>query len=143
MSGWSARALTSPVFPSRSLFPAYLCFSLLDIWIRIDAQTKGGFWFGSIDSSSYLIKHTQCCGSVIFSPGYEFFHPGSRVKKISDPGSGSASKKLSMLNPKKYFLSSRKCDPTCSSRIRILIFYPSRIQGSKGPGSGSATLSIS
>jgi hypothetical protein len=38
-----------------------------------------------------------------------------------------------------------KFDPGCSSRIRILIFYPSRIQGSKrhripDPGSGSATL---
>jgi hypothetical protein len=31
----------------------------------------------------------------------------------------------------KIVLSSRKYDPGCSSRIRILIFYPSRIQGSK------------
>jgi hypothetical protein len=30
---------------------------------------------------------------------------------------------------------SRKYDPGCSSRIRILIFYPSRIQGLKGTGS--------
>jgi hypothetical protein len=29
-----------------------------------------------------------------------FFHPGSRVKKIPDPGSGSASKNLSILNQK-------------------------------------------
>jgi hypothetical protein len=34
-------------------------------------------------------------------------------------------------NPKKLFLSSRKYDPGCSSRIWILIFYLSRIQGSK------------
>ncbi len=35
----------------------------------------------------------------------------------------------------------RKYDPGCPSRIRILIFYPSRIQGLKrqDPGSGSAT----
>ncbi len=40
-----------------------------------------------------------------FDPRPEFFYPG--------------------------FLSSRKYDPSRSSRIRILIFYPSRIQGSK------------
>jgi hypothetical protein len=41
------------------------------------------------------------------------------------------------------FHSSRKYDPSCSSRIRILIFYPSRIpdQGvKKTPDIGSATL---
>jgi hypothetical protein len=33
----------------------------------------------------------QCCGSEMFitDPGSEFFHPGSRVKKIPDPRSGS------------------------------------------------------
>ncbi len=35
-----------------------------------------------------------------FYPGSEFFHPGSRVKKIPDPGSGSASKNLSIFKPK-------------------------------------------
>jgi hypothetical protein len=67
-------------------------------------------------------------------PDTNFFHPGSRVKKI--PGSGS--KNLSILS-QKLFLSFRKYDPECSSRIRIqiLIFYPSRILD---PGSGSATL---
>jgi hypothetical protein len=57
----------------------------------------------------------------------QIFHPGSRgqVKK-KDSGSGSASKKL--------FLSCRKYDPGCSSRIQILIFFihpGSRFQGSK------------
>jgi hypothetical protein len=33
-------------------------------------------------------------------PGSEFFYPGSRVKKIPDPGSGSASKNLSILSLK-------------------------------------------
>ncbi len=37
-----------------------------------------------------------------------FFHPGSRVKKIPDPGSGSASRNLNKC------LSSRKYDPGCS-----------------------------
>ncbi len=52
-------------------------------------------------------------------PGSEFFHPGSRIRF----------KEFNLT--KKLFLSSRKYDPDCSSRIRILIFYSSRIQGSK------------
>jgi hypothetical protein len=43
----------------------------------------------------------------------DFFHPGS------------ASKNLSILTQKLIY------DPGCSSRIRTLIFYPSRIPGSK------------
>jgi hypothetical protein len=71
--------------------------------------------------------------------GSEFFHPGSRIRI----------KEFKYFNPQKWFLSSRKCDPGCSSRsgsrIRILTFYPSRIQGSRvkkvpNPESGSATL---
>jgi hypothetical protein len=48
-------------------------------------------------------------------------------------GSGSASKNLSDFNLKKLFLSSRKYDPGCSSRIRIIIFIHTgaQIQGSK------------
>ncbi len=60
-------------------------------------------------------------------PGFEFFPLRIRIFFIPDP----YKKKLSIFNPKKWFLSSRKYDPGCSSRIRILTFYPSRIQGSK------------
>jgi hypothetical protein len=35
-------------------------------------------------------------------PGSDFFHPGSRVKEIPDPG--SVSKNLSIFNPKNCFL---------------------------------------
>jgi hypothetical protein len=70
----------------------------------------------------------QCCRSGISR---------IRIFSISDPNSfnpGSASKNLS-ISAQKLFLSSRKYDPGCSFRIRILIFYPSRIvernQGSK------------
>jgi hypothetical protein len=75
-----------------------------------------------------------------------FFHPGSRVIKISDPGSVFSSKNLGILHvTQKLFLSSRKYDPACSSRIRILIFNPSRIldpgvKKALHPGSRSATL---
>jgi hypothetical protein len=61
-------------------------------------------------------------------PGFEFFHPGSQIpdpvsKKIPDPGikkildTESASKNISIFNPKKLFLSSRENDLGCSSRI--------------------------
>ncbi len=65
---------------------------------------------------------------------------------IPDPNfvySGSTSKNLSILT-QKLFLSSRKYDPGCSSRIRILIPDPdpdffthpgSQLQGQKGTGS--------
>ncbi len=62
-----------------------------------------------------------------------------RIQGRKDSGSGSASKNLSIFNPKKLFLSSQKYNPGCSSRIRILIFFIhpwSWIQGvKKGPGS--------
>ncbi len=60
-------------------------------------------------------------------PGSDFFLPGIRIVSIPDPG------RINYFNPKKWFLSSRKYDPSCSSRI--LTFYPSRIQGSKVTGS--------
>ncbi len=86
---------------------------------------------------------SQCCGSGMFipDPGSDFFsipdpnclHPGSRIRI----------KELKYFNPKKpkkWFLSSRKYDPGCSSRHRMLTFYPSRIRdpgsrGQKGTGS--------
>ena len=36
----------------------------------------------------WVYRHSfQCCGSgmCMLDPGFEFFHPGSRVKKIPDP----------------------------------------------------------
>ncbi len=80
----------------------------------------------------------QCCGSGIFIPDPNFFHPGSRVKKIPDPWAGSRIrlriKEFKYFQPKKLFLSSQKYDPECSSRIGIWFFsHPgSRIQGPKG-----------
>ncbi len=44
-------------------------------------------------------------------------------------------KEFKFFNPKKWFLSSSKYYPGCSSRIRILTFFPSRIQGQNGTGS--------
>ncbi len=66
-------------------------------------------------------------------PGSDFFPSRILIKKFK------------YFNPKKWLLSSMKYDPGCSSRIRILTFYPSRIPDpgvKKAPdaGSGSATL---
>jgi hypothetical protein len=84
-----------------------------------------------------------------------YVYPGSRIRlsSIPDPNClhpGSSSKNLNFSTPKKakkWFLSSKKYDPGCSSRIPDpdADFLPSRIQGSKrhpipDPGSGSATL---
>jgi hypothetical protein len=80
------------------------------------------------------------CGSGIFIPDANFFHHGSRIRFFP---SRIRIKEFKYFNPKKWFLSSRKYDPSCSSRIRILIFYPSRIPDSgvkKAPDPGSATL---
>jgi hypothetical protein len=77
-------------------------------------------------------------------------YPGSRIRLFSIPDPGSSSKNFSILTPKKakkWFLSSKKYDPGCSSRIPDpeADFIPSRIPdpGVKkvpNPGSGSATL---
>ncbi len=63
----------------------------------------------------------------------------SRIRIFSIPVPGSTSKNFKYFNPKKWFLSSRKYDPGCSSRIRIQTFFPSRIPypGSRGQSTGS------
>ncbi len=86
-------------------------------------------------------------------PDPTFFHPGSRIRTVSIPDPGS-SKNFSILTPKKakkWFLSYKKYDAGCSSRIPdpdADFSHPgSRIPdpGVKrhpipDPGSGSATL---
>jgi len=76
-------------------------------------------------------------------PGSEFFHPGSRIIIFSIQDPGSASKNFKYFNP--LVSNSPKYDPGCSSRIRILISYPSWIPDPRvkrhqiqDPGSGSA-----
>ncbi len=79
-----------------------------------------------------ILTDYQCCGSRMFIPNPnfsqawipdpDFFHPGSRIR---------IKEFFQYFNPKKLFLSSQKYDSGCSSQIRILIFYPSQIQGPK------------
>ncbi len=67
-------------------------------------------------------------------------YPGSRIRlfSIPDPNClhpGSSSKNLSILTPKKakkWFLSSKKYDPGCSSRILMLTFSHPGSRGQKG-----------
>jgi hypothetical protein len=79
------------------------------------------------------------CLSRIQDPGSYYFHPGSRVDKILDPGSGSASKYFNSKNETKF------------SKIRSRMFIPDPGSGffsipdpgvKKAPdsGPGSATL---
>jgi hypothetical protein len=97
-----------------------------------------------------MVPKEQCGGSgmCIPDPGSDFFP--SRIRTVSIPDPGSSSKNLSILTPKKakkWFLSSKKYDLGCSSRIPDpdADFLPSRIPDPGGkkapnPGSGSATL---
>ncbi len=91
----------------------------------------------------------QCCGSGMFIPELNFFHPWSRIRifPIPDPNfshPGFATNSLRFHN-QKMFSSSRNYDPGCSSRIRILIFYLSWIpdpgvEKAPDPGYGSSKL---
>jgi hypothetical protein len=61
------------------------------------SRSREGIYQGSNNFPARLrYRCNQCCGSRIRI----LFHPGSRVNKISDPGSGSASKNLSILTLK-------------------------------------------
>jgi hypothetical protein len=89
---------------------------------------------------------------TLFHPSrIQLFHPGSRIQlfhlgsRIQIFLSRIHIKEFKYFNSKKLFLSSRKYDPGCSSPIRILTFYPSRIPEpgvKKAPDPGSATLQV-
>ncbi len=70
-------------------------------------------------------------------PGFEFFQPGSRDKKIPDSGSGSASKNLGIFNPKNCFssLGNMIRDDHPESGSWILPIPDPGSRGQKGTGS--------
>ncbi len=78
-----------------------------------------------------MVHFSQCCWSLMFIPDPNFFHPRSRIRYQKDSRSRIRIriKEFKYFNP--MFLNPWKYDPGCSSRIRILIFYPPRIQGLK------------
>jgi hypothetical protein len=80
-------------------------------------------------------------------PDPTFFHPGSWIPDPNclHPGSRIRIKEFKYFNPKKWFLSSRKYDPGCSSRIPdpdpdFLPIPDPGVKKAPDPGSGSATL---
>jgi hypothetical protein len=78
-------------------------------------------------------------------PGSDFFPSWIPDPNFLHPGSRILIKEFKYFNPKKWFLSSRKYDPGCSSRIRIPEsdpdFLPIPDPGSRGQkGTGSVTL---
>ncbi len=87
-------------------------------FLRAGRSVRGPFFLPHL--SPFLDPKSRALTSVADprclsqGPRSEFCRPGSRVKKNS--GSGSASKNLSILT-QKLFLSSRKNDSGCSSRI--------------------------
>jgi hypothetical protein len=90
----------------------------------------------------FSMPHHQCCGSGMFisDPGSDFFPSRIPDPNCFHPGSRIRIKEFKYFNPKKWFLSSRKYDPGCSSRLQILTFYPSRIPDpgvKKAPDPGS------
>jgi hypothetical protein len=101
--------------------------------MRLQLATRENF-LGHILYSVLLIRDVY--------PGSDFF-----PSRIPDPGSELFPSRIPDFNPKKWFLSSMKYDPGCSSRIRILTFYPSRIpdpgvKKAPDPETGSATLPV-
>jgi hypothetical protein len=60
--------------------------------------------------------------------------PGSRVKKIPDPGSGSASKNLSIFNPINCFYALGNMIRNVHPKSGSYIFIPPGSRGQKGTG---------
>jgi hypothetical protein len=106
-------------------------------------------WIRIRNTAYNFIRCYQICAEVLrlrdVYPGSDFFPFRIPDPTFSHPGSRIRIKYFKYFNPKKWFLSSRKYDPGCSSRIRIPTFYPSRIpdpgvKKAPDPGSGSKTL---
>ncbi len=85
-----------------------------------------GFWWQKIEKM-------QCGGSGMFipDPGSDFFPSRIPDPNCLHPGSRIRIKEFKCFNQKKWFLSSRKYDPGCSSRIRsskivtyLWVLYP-------------------
>ncbi len=97
----------------------------------------------SLSKSLSLSSSVADPGCLSRIPDTTFFHPGSRIRTVSIPDPGSASKNLSILipkKPKKWFLTSRKFDLGCSSQIPDpdADFLPIPDPGSRGQkGTGS------
>ncbi len=88
-------------------------------WIRIGSgRTK--MIHKKVKKLCFKVLRVADPGCLSRIPDPTFFHPRSWIRTVSIPDPGSSSKNLSILTPKKakkWFLSSKKYDPVCSSRI--------------------------
>jgi hypothetical protein len=109
-------------------------YSFVNLQTSLNLFISGSQWCTGIKRIYSLITALRIRDVY---PGSEFFPSRIHIKEFK------------YFNPKKWFLSSWKCDPGCSSRIRtgiqILTFYPFWIpdpwvKKAPDPGSGSATL---
>jgi hypothetical protein len=93
----------------------YICGTLQEGHILFDLKiVTVPYWY------RYLTVSVADPGCLSRIPDPTFFRSGSRIRTVSIPDPGSASKNLGILTqkkPKHWFLSSRKYDPGCSSRI--------------------------
>ncbi len=130
---------------SKEVFPSPACVCLPGPALASTCSPCRWAWAGA--SPSRISYHNIVVGSVadpgclsripdptFFHPGSELFHPGSW---IPDPP-----QRIQYFNQKKLFISSRKYDSGCSSRIRIpdpdsdfLPIPDPRSRGQKGTGS--------
>ncbi len=112
------------------------------------------FNWASLNPKTAATSTMQCYGFEIFipEPGSEFFHTWSRIpnpgsKKILDPESGSASKNLSIFNPKNCFCAlGNRYDPDVHPWSGSWRFTHPGSRGLKGTGSrirNTATVSQS
>jgi hypothetical protein len=120
--------------------------------LYVGTATVHKYMYSTGLSSLYLksFEYLKCISSVsVADPGClsripdpTFFHPGSRIRTVSNP---DPHQRISILTPKKakkWFLSSKNYDPGCSSRIPDpdADFLPSRIPDpgvKKAPDPGS------
>ncbi len=82
----------------------------------------------SEEKSPRRMDKKRCCGSGMFFLDPQFFHPGSKRSRIRIKKNLSISTQQQISKLSELWSGLSSPDP---DRIRILIFYPSRIQGSK------------
>jgi hypothetical protein len=112
--------------------------------LKANARNRHEIFISDPCGSGYLLilpDHSGSSAAVAFCfdcPGLLFLLATifpSRIRTVSIPDPRSSSKNLSNLTPKKqkkWFLSSKKYDPGCSSRIRMLTFSHPGSRGQKG-----------
>jgi hypothetical protein len=118
--------------------------------VRCQLPSQQGQFIPPNSANTAVRSLVFLCGNQCSGSGINI--PGSRIRIFPSQIHGQKVEKFRIRDKycyrKKLFLSSRKYDPGCLSRIRIVILSPSRGPGFRGqkrqripdPGSGFATL---